>query len=82
MKQFGIGVGYRNPHDYDGADVEQQYLPDKLVGPALLRALGPGLGGPHPGADGRAHGGSQEGAEYQLEEGRAGSGSYWSRSWR
>ena len=32
MKRFGIGVGYRNPHDYDGADVDQQYLPDKLVG--------------------------------------------------
>lgn len=32
MKRFGIGVGYRNPHDYEGADVEQQYLPDKLVG--------------------------------------------------
>jgi putative ATPase len=32
MRRLGIGVGYRNPHDYDGADVEQQYLPDKLVG--------------------------------------------------
>jgi putative ATPase len=32
MKQHGIGVGYRYPHDYEGADVEQQYLPDELVG--------------------------------------------------
>lgn len=30
MKQHGIGVGYRYPHDFDGADVEQQYLPDEL----------------------------------------------------
>jgi putative ATPase len=30
MKHHGIGVGYRYPHDYDGADVEQQYLPDTL----------------------------------------------------
>jgi hypothetical protein len=31
MKQHGIGVGYRYPHDFEGADVEQQYLPDELV---------------------------------------------------
>jgi hypothetical protein len=31
MKSHGIGVGYRYPHDYEGADVEQQYLPDLLV---------------------------------------------------
>ena len=31
MKRHGIGVGYRYPHDYDGADVDQQYLPDELV---------------------------------------------------
>ncbi|HYL40979.1 MAG TPA: replication-associated recombination protein A, partial [Candidatus Binatus sp.] len=31
MKHHGIGVGYRYPHDYDGADVEQQYLPDALA---------------------------------------------------
>jgi putative ATPase len=31
-RDFGHGKGYRNPHDYPGADVEQQYLPDKLVG--------------------------------------------------
>ena len=32
MKDHGIGVGYRNPHEFEGHDVEQQYLPDKLVG--------------------------------------------------
>jgi len=32
MKQHGIGVGYKNPHDYEGDDVAQQYLPDDLVG--------------------------------------------------
>jgi len=30
MKTHGIGVGYKYPHDYEGADVEQQYLPDLL----------------------------------------------------
>jgi putative ATPase len=32
MKAHGIGVGYRNPHDFEGDDTEQQYLPDALVG--------------------------------------------------
>ncbi len=32
LKQHGIGVGYRNPHDYEGDDVAQQYLPDALAG--------------------------------------------------
>ncbi len=31
MKQHGIGVGYRYTHDFDGADIEQQYLPDAIV---------------------------------------------------
>jgi hypothetical protein len=31
MKQHGIGVGYRYPHDFEGADVEQQYLPDAVA---------------------------------------------------
>ncbi len=31
MKQHGIGVGYRYSHDYEGADVEQQYLPDAVA---------------------------------------------------
>ncbi|MEO5918149.1 MAG: replication-associated recombination protein A [Candidatus Limnocylindrales bacterium] len=29
LKHHGIGVGYRYPHDYEGADVEQRYLPDE-----------------------------------------------------
>jgi putative ATPase len=37
MRQFGIGVGYRNPHDYEGADVDQRYLPDRLVGKRYYR---------------------------------------------
>jgi putative ATPase len=32
MKAHGIGVGYRNPHEFEGDDVDQQYLPDELVG--------------------------------------------------
>ena len=32
MKRHGIGLGYEYPHDYPGADVDQQYLPDKLAG--------------------------------------------------
>jgi putative ATPase len=31
MKQHGIGVGYRYSHDYEGGDVDQQYLPDELA---------------------------------------------------
>ena len=31
MKQHGIGVGYQYSHDFEGADVDQQYLPDELV---------------------------------------------------
>jgi putative ATPase len=31
MKQHGIGVGYRYSHDYEGADVDQQYLPDAIT---------------------------------------------------
>jgi putative ATPase len=32
MKSHGIGVGYKNAHDYEHGDVEQQGLPDALVG--------------------------------------------------
>ena len=38
------GEGYRYPHDFEGADVEQQYLPDELTEPPLLRADGGGAG--------------------------------------
>ncbi len=31
-KQLGHGIGYKYPHDYPGAWVSQQYLPDELVG--------------------------------------------------
>ncbi|HEX2029566.1 MAG TPA: replication-associated recombination protein A [Nitriliruptorales bacterium] len=33
--RLGHGVGYRYPHDYAGAHVAQQYLPDELVGQVL-----------------------------------------------
>jgi len=32
LKHHGIGVGYRYPHDFEGADVDQRYLPDELEG--------------------------------------------------
>ena len=32
MKKEGYGVGYKYPHDYPGHWVEQQYLPDKMLG--------------------------------------------------
>ena len=31
MKKHGIGVGYQYSHDYEDADVEQQYLPDAIA---------------------------------------------------
>ncbi|CAN5624573.1 hypothetical protein BH23CHL6_BH23CHL6_01600 [soil metagenome] len=30
-RDHGTGVGYRNPHGFEGHDVEQQYLPDLLA---------------------------------------------------
>ena len=32
MEQFGYHVGYKYPHEYPGHVVEQQYLPDKMLG--------------------------------------------------
>ena len=32
MKSLGYNVGYKYPHDYPGHYVEQQYLPDKMLG--------------------------------------------------
>ena len=32
MKQFGYHEGYLYPHDFPGHWVEQQYLPDKMLG--------------------------------------------------
>lgn len=34
-KKLNHGIGYKYPHDYPGSWVEQQYLPDKLVGTKL-----------------------------------------------
>jgi putative ATPase len=31
MKHHGMGVGYRYPHDFEGADVAQEYLPEALA---------------------------------------------------
>ena len=42
MRQHGIGVGYKLPHDYEDADVEQQYLPDALVGRHYFEPSGEG----------------------------------------
>ncbi len=32
MEDFGYGVGYKYPHDFENSKVEQQYMPDKLLG--------------------------------------------------
>ncbi len=42
-KEFGYGKGYLYPHDYDDADVEQQYLPDELVGRVFYEPSDQGL---------------------------------------
>ena len=31
LKQYGYGVGYRYPPDFEDSDISQQYLPDELV---------------------------------------------------
>jgi putative ATPase len=31
LKAHGIGVGYLYPHEFEGSDVAQQYLPDELA---------------------------------------------------
>jgi putative ATPase len=31
MQQHGIGVGYQYPHEFEEADVAQQYMPDELA---------------------------------------------------
>jgi putative ATPase len=36
-RDFGTGVGYVYPQDFEGADVDQQYLPDALVGRRYYR---------------------------------------------
>jgi len=36
MNEHGYGVGYKYPHDYPEHMVEQQYLPDKMLGTKYL----------------------------------------------
>ncbi len=36
MSEFGYHEGYKYPHDYPGHWVEQQYLPDKMLGTKYL----------------------------------------------
>ena len=36
MQEFGYGKGYKYPHDYPGHVVDQQYLPDKMLGTKYL----------------------------------------------
>ena len=42
-KEFGYGKGYLYPHDFDDADVEQQYLPDELAGRVFYEPSDQGL---------------------------------------
>ncbi|HEX6128417.1 MAG TPA: replication-associated recombination protein A [Candidatus Limnocylindria bacterium] len=42
-REFGYGKGYLYPHDYENADVDQQYLPDKLAGKAYYEPSDQGL---------------------------------------
>lgn len=42
-RDFGHGQGYRYPHEFPGADVDQQYLPDALVGRRYYEPSGEGL---------------------------------------
>ena len=42
-KEHGYGKGYRYPHDFESADVEQQYLPDALAGRVFYEPSDQGL---------------------------------------
>jgi putative ATPase len=42
-REHGYGKGYRYPHDFENADVDQQYLPDELVGKAYYEPSDQGL---------------------------------------
>ncbi len=44
-REYGYGKGYRYPHDYEGADVDQEYLPDELVGHVFYEPSDQGLEG-------------------------------------
>ncbi len=40
MKKLGYGKGYKYPHNYEGAKVEQDYLPDALKGRKYYKKKG------------------------------------------
>jgi putative ATPase len=42
-REHGYGKGYLYPHDFEDADVEQQYLPDELNGKVYYEPSGEGL---------------------------------------
>ena len=42
-REYGYGKGYLYPHDFEGADVEQQYLPDELAGKVYYEPSDQGL---------------------------------------
>jgi putative ATPase len=42
-KEHGYGKGYLYPHDFEDADVEQQYLPDELAGRVFYEPSDQGL---------------------------------------
>jgi putative ATPase len=42
-REYGYGKGYLYPHDFEGADVDQQYLPDDLVGKVYYEPSDQGL---------------------------------------
>ena len=43
-RAMGYGTGYRYAHDHEGGVVEQQHLPDSLVGAPVLRPIRPRRG--------------------------------------
>jgi putative ATPase len=42
-REYGYGKGYLYPHDFEGADVDQQYLPDDLAGRVYYEPSDEGL---------------------------------------
>jgi len=42
-REHGYGKGYLYPHDFESADVQQQYLPDELDGKVYYEPSGEGL---------------------------------------
>ena len=61
MKQHGIGVGYRYSQDYEGADVDQQYLPDAILARRYYLPTDQGLRVDDRRPDERPHGGASRG---------------------